>query len=183
MASGRKQLHPMPLLALFLAWAIPGAGHAYLGRRRRGAIVFVMIGATFWAGVAMGGVLTVDHYQERWWFVADMFTGVHGLVSWYRQDRVYERLTRDPEIGAFLPPTHEDASLQYARIQEKLAEEGLAIPPTTASVARVYAGVAGMLNLMCIFDAMVLALMGVTGEPAAGRRADPDRPEEKDAPA
>jgi hypothetical protein len=35
----------------------------------------------------------------------------------------------------------------------------------TLNVARPYAGIAGMLNLLCIMDAVVLAFMGVYGEP------------------
>mgnify|MGYP000853354412 CR=1 FL=1 len=35
------------------------------------------------------------------------------------------------------------------------------------NVARAYAGIAGLLNLLCIFDATILALMGRFGEPVA----------------
>ena len=34
----------------------------------------------------------------------------------------------------------------------------------TDVVARAYAGIAGMLNLLCIFDAVVLAMLGHFGE-------------------
>ena len=40
------------------------------------------------------------------------------------------------------------------------------------SVARAYSGTAGLLNLMCIFDAAILALMGRTGERRAAKGAD-----------
>jgi hypothetical protein len=36
-----------------------------------------------------------------------------------------------------------------------------------AGVARAYTGIAGMMNLLCIFDVLMLGLMGVWGEPPA----------------
>jgi TM2 domain-containing membrane protein YozV len=162
MAKSKEQPVPMPYVALVLAWLIPGAGHVYLGRLRRGVIVFVAITALFWAGVGIGGVLTVDYYAERWWFVAEMFAGVHGLVGWYRQKAVYDRLREMPGRD----------------LDEKMRNEGIALVAPAEPVARAYAGVAGLLNLMCIFDALILSVMGVTGEPA-----DDERPEKKEASA
>ena len=46
------------LLATFLAWLVPGAGHVMLGRTLRGVIIFIIIGAMFWTGVGLGGVMT-----------------------------------------------------------------------------------------------------------------------------
>ena len=148
MAKASRTSPPLPYVALFLAWLVPGAGHAYLGRMRRGLIVFVTISALFWAGVAIGGVFTVDYYNERWWFVAEMFTGIHGLVGWHRQRDMYARLRR-------VEGDSED---------EKMRNAGVALVAPADNVARAYAGVAGLLNLMCMFDALMLSVMGVTGE-------------------
>ncbi|MCP4379388.1 MAG: hypothetical protein GY794_24860, partial [bacterium] len=52
------------LLGAMLAWIVPGAGHAFVGRPGRGIIIFIVIGATFWGGVAMGGVMTVDRQGQ-----------------------------------------------------------------------------------------------------------------------
>jgi len=149
MAQNPTRRLPLPYVALLLAWILPGAGHVYLGRVRRGIILCVTIGATFWAGVAIGGVLTVDYQNERWWFVAEMFTGVHGLVGWYRQEKVYQEMQK----------------MGPAEREQHLAARGLALVAPTATVAQAYAGIAGLLNLMCMFDAVLLALMGIRGEP------------------
>ena len=93
MAQKATKHAPVPFLALLLAWLVPGAGHVYMGRLARGIIIFVTIAATFWAGVALGGVMTVDNYYERWWFVAQMCSGVHGLVAWYREQQVYNKIS------------------------------------------------------------------------------------------
>ena len=105
MAKKSRKSRPIPFVALFLAWLVPGAGHIYVGRVRRGIIIFVVIGATFWAGVAMGGVMTVDYYNQRWWFAAQILAGMHSLIGWQRQKPIYRdtiaRVARDPEFIAF----------------------------------------------------------------------------------
>ena len=183
MPEAKEQSKPFPLVALVLAWLIPGAGHVYIGRKVRGIIIFVTIAATFWSGIAMGGVMTVDRDYERWWYMADMLTGAHGLIAWRRSAALYEDLDRmlaqDPQyrrqqsslrrtygVGtrALAQASH---SLRQQYVARLLAEKdgGLALVPPGESIARAYAGVAGLLNLMCIFDAVILAVMGVRGEP------------------
>jgi len=148
------------IVAMMLAWIIPGAGHIFLGRWVRGVVIFITIGATFWSGVALGGVLTVDHRNARWWFVAQMLTGVHGIVGFYNQKQVYQTM----------PAVPNDAELD-AMLQEK----GIALADNpTDSIARAYTGVAGMLNVLCIMDALLLGLMGVQGEARLGAKPGED---------
>jgi hypothetical protein len=212
---------PLALVALVLAWVVPGAGHAYVGRPVRAVIIFVTIGATFWAGVAMGGIMTVDCDNQRWWFAAEMLTGVHALVGWRRQqglvDKLAEGLRDNRDMYAVEVQLHErqgeladelenlrtlvrrlegnvrqatgarekaslEERIRSARRQEvdvrneiksctkqlrdlrseflteALVDDGLALVAPVETVAQAYAGVAGLLNLMCIFDAVMLAL-------------------------
>ena len=163
MAVAKKDGRPLPYLAAILAWLVPGAGHIYIGRRARGIIILVTIAATFWTGVAIGGVMTVDFYNERWWFAAEMLTGIHGLVGWQRQRAVYqeidERLLRDDGYVW---------AARDAHVDKQLAERKIALVAPADTVARAYAGVAGLLNLMCMFDALMLGLMGRVAEPPRG---------------
>ena len=63
-------------LAGLLTWILPGLGHIYLGHRTRGIIFMATITATFWSGVAIGGVAgTVNPEKRKLWFVAPLFTG------------------------------------------------------------------------------------------------------------
>ena len=156
MAKDRPRFRNIPIVALALAWLVPGAGHMYVGRTARGIIVFLTISALFWAGMAIGGATTVDADRERWWFVAQMFTGMHGLAGWQIERAAMRRIAPGAE-GAMIDPSV---------IDRRLAEEGVALVAPTDTVARAYAGVAGLLNLMCVFDAMMLSLMGAFGEPA-----------------
>ncbi|MFP4355160.1 MAG: DUF6677 family protein [Phycisphaerae bacterium] len=166
--SNQETLHPiLGIIAAALAWLIPGAGHLYLGRWQRALIIFLVITLTFWTGMALGGVLTVDYYYERWWFLAQMFAGIHGVIGWYMQDQLYDRLMAEhpEELGKLEPVAGPVVPEQQVQVDVYLAKEGVALTDPTSVVARAYSGVAGLLNLMCIFDALALGLMGVRSEP------------------
>ena len=45
------------LLAMALAWLLPGAGHFYLGRRRRAAVFFTIVVFMFVIGLSIDGNL------------------------------------------------------------------------------------------------------------------------------
>jgi TM2 domain-containing membrane protein YozV len=157
---------PTALTAAALAWIVPGAGHVYIGRPVRGIILCLTLAATFWAGVAMGGVMTVDPVNEHWWFIADLFTGVHGIAAWQLEQHTWRSLNdeglRQREAALLRDPVEVTALMDA-----KLHEHGLALTSPTDTVARAYSGIAGLLNIMCIFDVMILSLMGVRSEPAA----------------
>lgn len=171
MAAAKKDRRPLPYLAAILAWLVPGAGHIYIGRRARGIIIFLTIAATFWTGVAFGGVMTVDYHNQRWWFVAQMCTGIHGLVSWYRQDAEYDKLRADLLKDEQFQKQRESyqgqaelSPLRQTYMDKVMQAGGVALVAPTETIARAYAGIAGLLNVMCIFDALILSVMGVRGE-------------------
>jgi TM2 domain-containing membrane protein YozV len=161
---------PLAGLAGVLAWIIPGAGHICIGRPVRGIILCLTIAATFWAGVAMGGVMTVDPENEHWWFIADLFTGVHGLAAWQLQQHTWRGLV-DPDVRQRQAALSHDPAEATAVMDQKLQERGLALTSPTDTVARAYSGIAGLLNIMCIFDAIILSLMGIPAEPTAPAEA------------
>jgi hypothetical protein len=173
MANGNITLKPILVPAVALAWLVPGAGHWCIGRRIRGIIIFLTIGATFWAGAAIGGVMTVDNHNEKWWFIAQMFTGVHGLSGWQLQKRQWSRVMDDPSL--FGPNGEPVDSVQAAEVDQRLVREGIALTSPTDTIARAYAGVAGLLNLLCIFDVAILGLMGQQGEPRRGMTENKDK--------
>jgi len=158
----RKESSASPMLALLLACAIPGAGHFYLGRARRGIIIFLTITALFWSGVAIGGVLTVDSQREKWWFIAQMLTGVNGLAAWQREKMAYQELENVKDGQG---------------VEARMVKADIALVAPAETVARAYSGVAGLINLMCIFDALMLSVMGVRGEPAPEKKRPKHLPE------
>ncbi len=139
--------------------------------------------------------MTVDSRTQRWWFMANIGTGVNGLVGWYRCDQVYKdaerlldggpdatRFTNDQRGAAAEESSKRNGQLtraQLAAVTGKLREQyldmilsdqGYRLSPPAETVARAYAGVAGLLNLLCVFDAAILALMGAGAEASARPR-------------
>ncbi len=170
MSKTSKKTRTFPAVAMVLAWIIPGAGHIYLGRVTRGLIIFVAISAMFWGGIAFGGVMTVDRQKERWWFVAQMLTGSNGLVGWQRQQAAYSHAREQINLE-----TNGRADSEFnikTRTELKLIEQKLVLTAPEDNVARAYSGIAGLMNLMCIFDALMLSLMGVKGEPKRAPKDD-----------
>jgi len=66
------------MLVLILAWAIPGAGHAYLGQRTKAVVFFILITGTLVAGWALGGLVNVQ--PGSLWYVAQIGAGGPTLI-------------------------------------------------------------------------------------------------------
>lgn len=150
------------IVAGLLAWLVPGAGHWFIGRRVRAVILFVTIQGLFWWGVAIGGVFTVDPREELWWSRAQLCTGAGGMVSYYRQSVKHQSLVGEA-YGLRATGDDLDESTQSLK-----AAKGLVLVAPAAGPARVFTGVAGMLNLLCIIDVVLLAALGLRGEPVRG---------------
>lgn len=130
--------------AAVLTWVLPGLGHIYIGHRARGCIFLVVIAVTFWGGVAIGGVKTTIQPQERQaWFLAQICTGSHALAAMAWSDRIPDK---GSSYNAYYPA--DDISV-------------------------VYAGVAGLLNVLVIFD--VLSRGENASAPAIVKRGPPTR--------
>lgn len=157
----------MTLAALLLGWLVPGAGHLLLSRTRRAIIIFVTLTATFWSGMAIGGVTTIDPRAERWWFIAQMLNGISGVGAWHMQNQLHaeiEPLARKAAIKDAAATGQRGSVGLQPYIDRELAEDGLGLGPPGDTVARAYSGVAGLLNLLCIFDVVMLSMIGVRGE-------------------
>lgn len=119
--------------AAILAWLIPGAGHFLLGYRTHAIIAFVVITVTFWSGVAIGSVQgTVAPHSRKLWYMAQIGTGGNTMAA-----TALHRIV--------------DASSYRSAKQSTLAHW------SSAEVGVHYTGVAGLLNLLLIIDAIVRA--------------------------
>lgn len=118
-------------IAGFLAWLVPGLGHIYLGHRVRGMICLVTITVTFWTGVAIGGVQgTVDPRERTLWFMAQLCTGGNTLAAY--------------GLHSFVEPRQSAGQRSAAALAHWLSSD----------VGVHYTGVAGLLNLLVILDAL-----------------------------
>ena len=118
-----------PIAALLLAWAIPGAGHAYAGHWGKGALFFGCIVGLLAAAMIIGGGTVIVHrdtqkHIELWWIA---------------------------QMGAGGP------TLALTPISEELARQGgqKIYANRFREVGTLYAAVAGFLNVLVMMDAYV----------------------------
>ena len=116
------------LIAALLAWLIPGAGYLYLGLRKRALLLFVCIEATFIFGLYIGTVRIIDPKYSLLWFLAQVFAGLNTIVAhlW----------------AARLPGPYADPAIRLIR-------------DWSYSMGVLYTGVAGLLNLLAVFDTVI----------------------------
>lgn len=118
------------ILAGFLAWLLPGAGHYWLGQRALGAVFFLAISFPYLTGLALGGVKTsVDPRSNHWLFLAELGVGSYTVVGYLASRALPNR----PEYLSFYPGS---------------------------DVAQIYLATAGLLNVLAILDALSRAQTG-----------------------
>lgn len=140
----RNSLLTGPIVG-FLAWLVPGLGHLYLGHRARGMVCLVTITVTFWTGVAIGGVQgTVDPHERTLWFMAQLCTGGNTLAAY--------------GLHSVVEP-HPAAGQRSAAVLAHWLSSDVGVH---------YTGVAGLLNLLVILDALGRA----DAPPTTRRRRD-----------
>ncbi len=138
-----------PHLAAFLAWLVPGLGHLYQGRRGKAILYFLCIYGLFVTGLVMGQGKIVywrwvnplqDSENFRIWYPAQFWVGLIALPALIQATLV--RYGLDPILGGYLaePPLnvinalHKDAG--------RFVDIGV-----------VYTSIAGLLNVLAIYDA------------------------------
>ena len=111
-----------PLVAL-LAWLVPGAGHFYLGLRKRALLLFIAIELTYFIGLYIGTLRVVDPAQSMFWFVAQILVGLNTIVAhlW----------------STSLPSPYADSTT-------------VLIYDWSYYMAVLYTGIAGLLNLLAV---------------------------------
>jgi hypothetical protein len=139
------------VVAAIAGWLVPGLGHIIVGHRVRGIILLVVIGVTFWGGVAIGGVKsTIQPHDRTAWFMAQACTGVHAMAVLSAARTVPDK-----------PPWEFSEYVAYAPAED---------------IAVVYTGIAGLLNVLAIFDVLGrtrpadAAESAKRGPPPRGRR-------------
>jgi len=129
-------------IAGLLSWFLPGLGHFVMGERVRGAVLLATISVTFWSGIAIGGVVnTVDYQKHRLWFAAQLGSGGHTIAACVLRSEV-----------APTPKAHEAPQVVGHWL------------PTDIGIH--YTGVAGLLSILVILDAVGL------GDRRDGRRRE-----------
>lgn len=126
-----------PFLSAVLAWCVPGLGHLYQGRIPKGLLYLVCLWGTFFVGMAMGRWQNVYVQAGNYSFICQFFIGLAALPA------VLQHLTGGlPLLGHFQAAPTEAAQQALLAQHGRLYEIGL-----------LYTMVAGLLNILVIYDA------------------------------
>ena len=157
-----------PWLAAFLAWLVPGLGHLYQRRIGKGVLFFVCIIGTFVYGMYIGNgrvvyAATTDVFSlkffDRWQYLCQVGVGLPALPAFVQTWRAESH--RGPLFGLdnFMRPP--DMSQGYQSKDESNNE--VHHPNELAKwqhdlddrfeLGTVFTVIAGLLNILAIFDA------------------------------
>ena len=90
-----------PILAMALAWAVPGLGHFYLGRRRSGVAFLLIVTAAFLFGLSFQGRLYTIEAGQPLTILATFALYGAGLLN------IAARAISESPVGTILAPTYE----------------------------------------------------------------------------
>lgn len=170
-----------PRLAAFLAWLVPGLGHFYQGRTGKGVLFLVCILGTFLYGLYIGGgrvvyastenIASRRFLTERWQYVCQLGVGLPALPALVQRHRVVSnnaplfgpsldnRFMRPPYTRATMPEGvtgfySQDQSDRQHRIShpDELAQWNYELGEYF-EIGTVFTVIAGLLNILAIFDA------------------------------
>ena len=150
-----------PYLAAFLAYLVPGLGHFYQGRRGKGILYLVCILGLYLVGLYLGDAKIVywrwvsplrDAEQFRLGYLAQFWVGLAALPALIQGTLAH--YGHAPILGGWLaePPMHVINGLHKLG---KLVDVGM-----------VYTEIAGLLNVLAIYDAFEGPAPGDDPEPA-----------------
>lgn len=154
-----------PILAAILAWFIPGAGHWYQRRRSKALLFFLCITGTFGYGLWLGEGRVVyaswgpTNEEKRLPFICQAGVGAAALPALYQARRFGNPVERQNATARaargetefwdtfMVPPRLDVGSPDELDILNKTLNRRF-------ELGTVYTMVAGLLNVLVIFDAL-----------------------------
>lgn len=188
-----------PLLAAFLAWLIPGLGHLYQGRTAKGLLFLVCILGTFGYGLYLGGSPELGWGRvvyaswrptdQRLPYFCQIGVGLPALPALVQAHRV--RANKGPWTGFMAPPSLGTGDFDRDGQPQRDGIGGFDHygQPTLHTLNKklhrffelgtVYTMIAGLLNVLVIFDAWG----GPLASEDEGKEAKSPPPAETNGPA
>jgi len=157
-----------PALAAFLAWLIPGLGHLYQGRTAKAALFFICIMGTFVYGLSLGsspamglGRVVYCSWRDgdkRLPYLCQIGVGLPALPAVVQALRV--RDGKEPLFGGFMSPPPPSGHREGNDGFNEFDEYGQPTLDTLHyhlarffELGTVFTMVAGLLNVLAIYDA------------------------------
>lgn len=156
-----------------LGLVLPGLGHVYQGRVKRGLLAGAGVLGMFFGGLLIGGIDSVDSREDRLWFAGQAFVGPIAFgVDWVHQTRFKAYgppVLLGPEAPAEVLRTV--APGERVEVVDGVRRvvgrgDGPADPPNmkgwgkVGEIGTLYGTVAGMVNLIVVLDALFPPLVG-----------------------
>jgi hypothetical protein len=154
-----------PPLAALWAWLIPGAGHLYQRRYAKGVLFMVCILGTYFFGLALGGgkVVYASFRQPdmRYPYICQIGVGLPALPALIQRQRAMPGAARGGPLwnGFMAPPQvspHEHMEDELAGWHKDLK--------AYFELGTLYTMIAGLLNVLAIYDAYAGPVFVVPGE-------------------
>ena len=148
-----------PPLAAFLAWLIPGAGHIYQGRTGKGILFLVCILGTFLYGFYLGGghvvYASLRPEDRRLPYLCQVGVGLPALPALVQAMRV--RSGKQPLWSGFMAPPNLRGRPNDPQGLPRNHPDELAFwhhqLHAYFELGTVYTMIAGLLNVLAIYDA------------------------------
>lgn len=134
-------------LACTLAWLLPGAGHFYLGKRKRSAVFFGVVFATFLLGLLNEGRAHLIDRQEPLSYLKVVTNVAMGPLDLLSRRATYHRL-------AYRLPAEENSP----EAQTLLSDMRRKVAKVTDEYGTTYLLTAGLMNMLLILDAFDIAI-------------------------
>lgn len=135
------------LTACALAWALPGAGHFYLGKRGKAAVFFAVVVTTFVLGLAMDGRVYLAGPEQPLSYLAAFANLGLGPLDIVGRQASYGRVI-------YFVPNPRDRAL-YSEIIEKKRTRILS---PTHEYGTTFILVASLMNILLILDAFDIGI-------------------------
>ncbi len=183
-----------PLLAAVLAWLVPGLGHLYQGRLFKGRLFLVTILGTFLLGWWIGGGRVVYYEwqagEKRLAFIGQAGIGLAAIPA-FIQSRLLSGPARQP-LGCsqwFAPPVRTKQFVSAAYAARMVATDPAIVADDffdrlplkqfrgdelaiwqyqlgrAFDIGTLYTMLAGMLNILVVFDAWAGPMKAVSSDP------------------
>ena len=195
-----------PVLAAFLAWLLPGLGHLYQGRTAKAILYFVCLMSTFAYGCYLGGSRElgwgrVVYYawredETRLSYICQVGIGLPALPALVQANRARHQQDGEgvPMWGGFMAPplakvpaveesvSRNDVETRRSLEAERHQRHQFTVDELNLKLANyfelgtLYTMVAGLLNILVIYDAYSGPVL-----PDTGKDEKTEDNEEKDA--
>ena len=140
-----------PVLAAFVAWLWPGAGHLYQGRNGKGILYMVCILGTYFFGLTLGGGHVVyaswTKTDKRLPYLCQVGVGLAALPALLQSHQV--RRGHKPLWGGIMAPPRQPVQPSH---RDELAEWHETYH-YRFELGTVFTMIAGLLNILAIYDA------------------------------